>query len=123
MKIIDKENLVSNAESQGKYLYKRLSELALETEGNKNIQLQKPRGKGLMIGLKINQPGNNRKYQKINKNLRNSLVDGCYEKGLLILGAGWNNIRFAPPLNVTKENIDEAFDVFSNVVQKIERTS
>ena len=121
MKIIDREHLVENAAKQGDYLQKRLTEIAQNTEDNKTIHLQKPRGKGLMIGMKVHQPGNLKKYEKINKQLRNRLVDGCYEKGLLILGAGWNNIRFAPPLNVTTEHIDEALVVMEQVIKKIEK--
>ena len=121
MKIIDKEHLVANAEQQGKYLSKRLSEIASESEENKKIQFQQPRGRGLMIGMKVHQPGNLRKFEKINKILRNKLVDGCYENGLLILGAGWNNIRFAPPLNVRSENIDEALSVMTDVIKSIEK--
>ena len=123
MKIIDKEHLVSNAEKQGQYLKKKLSEMAEETAENKKIQFQQPNGKGLMIGMKINKPGMvNAKYDKANKFLRDQLVDGCYENGLLILGAGWNNIRFAPPLNVTTDNIDEAISVIDEVIQKIEKS-
>ena len=121
MKIIDREHLVANAEKQGLYLKTKLTELAESTADNKTIQLQKPRGKGLMIGMKVHQPKNLKKFEKINKTLRNKLVDGCYENGLLILGAGWNNIRFAPPLNVKTANIDEALDVFTSVIQKIEK--
>ncbi len=120
MKIIDNEHLVDNAAKQGTYLQKRLTKVAESTEGNKNIQLEKPTGKGLMIGMKVHQPGNLKKYEKINKQIRNKLVDGCYERGLLILGAGWNNIRYAPPLNVKKEHIDEAINVMEQVIQKIE---
>ena len=122
MKIIDRENLVENAARQGAYLQKKLTEIADQTSENKKIRLEKPRGKGLMIGMKVHQPGNLQKFQKINKQLRNRLVDGCYEKGLLILGAGWNNIRYAPPLNVTTKNIDEAISVMESVLNDIEKS-
>ena len=121
MKIIEKDHLVENAATQGAYLQKRLTDVAESTNENKKIQLDKPRGKGLMIGMKIHEPGNRKKFEKINKQLRNKLVDGCYAKGLLILGAGWNNIRYAPPLNVTTQNIDEAIAVMESVIKDIEK--
>ena len=121
MKIMEREHLVENAAKQGAYLQRRLTEVAESTNNNTKIKLDKPRGKGLMIGMKIHEPGNSKKFQKINKQLRNKLVDGCYEKGLLILGAGWNNIRYAPPLNVKQEHIDEAISVMEEVIRQIEK--
>ncbi|MFW9930081.1 MAG: aspartate aminotransferase family protein [Candidatus Thorarchaeota archaeon] len=121
MKIIDREHLVENAANKGKYLQNQLTKLAENTLDNKIIQFLKPRGKGLMIGMKVQQPGNKKRFDKNNKHIRNQFVDACYEHGLLILGAGWNNIRFAPPLNVTTESIDEAIAVIEDVVQEIEK--
>jgi 4-aminobutyrate aminotransferase len=120
MKIIEHEHLVENASTQGKYLQKKLIELAESTQENKNILFNKPRGKGLMIGMKVQKPGISKRYDPTNKHVRNELVDGCYENGLLILGAGWNNIRFAPPLNVTNSQIDEAISVMEDVIQNME---
>lgn len=54
------------------------------------------KGMGLLIGISIN--GENYK----------ALVNKCFEKGLLVVTAGSDVVRLLPPLNVTKEEIDEA---------------
>ena len=53
------------------------------------------RGKGLMIGIELVKDGRRRKRQSRKKQGHSSLF---FEKGLLMLGAGENVIRFSPPL-------------------------
>ena len=118
--IIQKEHLLENVVKQGQYLSTRLRELANKCANNKHVILDQPKGRGLMLGLSIKKPGMTKNYDNYTKIARNKIVDECYHRGLLILGAGWNNIRFAPPLNVTKENIDEALNVFEEAVFAVE---
>ena len=44
------------------------------------------------------------------------------EKGLLLVGAAENTIRLLPPLNTSKEEIDQAFEILSEVVKEIKKT-
>ncbi len=43
------------------------------------------------------------------------------EKGLLLVGAAENTIRLLPPLNTSKKEIDEAFEILSEVVKEIKK--
>ena len=48
--------------------------------------------------------------------LRNKLVLDAFAKGLLILGAGRNTIRFCPSLTVTQDEAAVAVDVFAELL-------
>jgi 4-aminobutyrate aminotransferase len=37
----------------------------------------------------------------------------CFERGLLVLGAGPNTIRISPPLVLTREQADCAVDILA----------
>ena len=41
------------------------------------------------------------------------------EKGLLLVGAGANVVRFVPPLIITHEEIDEAMDILDKSLSEI----
>jgi predicted acetylornithine/succinylornithine family transaminase len=56
------------------------------------------RGKGLLIGVELDRPVK-------------PLIDAAREKGLLVIGAGVNVLRLAPPLIITKDEIDSAVGV------------
>ena len=43
------------------------------------------------------------------------------DKGLLLVGAAENTIRLLPPLNTSKEEIDQAFEILSEVVIEIKK--
>ena len=43
------------------------------------------------------------------------------EKGLLLVGAAENTIRLLPPLNTSKKEIDQAFEILSEVVKEIKK--
>ena len=43
------------------------------------------------------------------------------EKCLLLVGAAENTIRLLPPLNTSKEEIDQAFEILSEVVKEIKK--
>ncbi len=42
--------------------------------------------------------------------LRDRLVQMCFERGLLVLGAGPNSLRLCPPLVITRDQADFAVD-------------
>ena len=43
-------------------------------------------------------------------------------KGLLLVGAAENTIRLLPPLNTSKEEIDQSFEILSEVIKEIKKT-
>lgn len=101
LEIIADENLVENASDVGEYLLARLHELEIEFPQF----VTQSRGLGLMCAF--NLPDNE---------TRNQFIKNCYKNKLLILGCGQNSVRFRPPLDVRKENIDQALQIIRNVL-------
>jgi 4-aminobutyrate aminotransferase len=48
-------------------------------------------------------------------------VSACFARGLLLLGAGKNAIRFSPPLVLTREQADTAIRIFDEVLTEVQR--
>jgi 4-aminobutyrate aminotransferase len=73
------------------------------------------RGKGLMIGIEFVK---DKETKEVAKELRDTIVYKCYEKGLVLLPCGENVIRFSPPLSITKEVVDTALGIFKEVLDE-----
>jgi predicted acetylornithine/succinylornithine family transaminase len=84
------EFLAAVAEN-GAYLRRRLRELD-------NAHILEVRGEGLLVGVELDVPAA-------------PVMAAAREKGLLIINAGDNVLRIAPPLIVTRDHIDEAVSV------------
>ncbi|MCF0226280.1 MAG: aspartate aminotransferase family protein [Methanobrevibacter sp.] len=86
--IIMDEDLLKNSIDMGTYLLIKLVELMDNHEVIKEV-----RGAGLLVGMELNKDGG-------------EYVDLMREKGFLINCTAGNVLRFAPPLIVSKEEID-----------------
>lgn len=94
LKVMEEERLIENAALIGDYLMEKL-------KGHKAIK--ELRGKGLMIGIELNEGYNT---------LRNRLL---FEKHIFTGGAGANVIRLLPPLCITKEIADKFLEAFTEL--------
>ncbi|MGC2718681.1 MAG: hypothetical protein WA209_03780, partial [Candidatus Acidiferrales bacterium] len=54
--------------------------------------------------------------------LRNRIIDLAFHKGLLILGAGENSVRLAPPLMIDSEQAEFAVRTLGECIGEVERT-
>ena len=63
------------------------------------------RGLGLMIGIQFTTGA-----------LRDRIISECFNRGLLLLGAGVSTIRVSPPLMIDEEQADFAIETFSQAV-------
>lgn len=102
LEIIEEEKLVENAASVGSYLLTQLE----------NIEKSNPfvtgaRGKGLMCAFDLP-----------NTHARNEVISACYDNGLMILPCGTNTIRFRPPLNITKDQINEGIEIIKKSIKE-----
>jgi len=61
------------------------------------------RGKGLILGMEIEQDGS-------------KIVEGCLQEGLLINCTGHKVLRFLPPLTVGKKEIDRGLTILEKVL-------
>ena len=50
------------------------------------------------------------------KEIRDRVVDLAFERGLLMLSCGKSVIRLAPPLSISKSEVDEGLQVFEEVI-------
>ncbi len=100
--------LVANSADVGDYLQEGLRKLMQKHECIGDV-----RGLGLMIGVEFIE---DRETRKPAPELRDKVELGCYERGLIILGAGTNTIRWSPPLILTKENVDVALEIFDEAI-------
>jgi len=91
--------LVDNAKTMGAYLREQL--LAMQAEFS---CIKEVRGIGLLQGIELDVPAA-------------PVVKACIEKGLLLVGAGVNVIRFVPALIVEKKHIDEAMVILRAALQ------
>ncbi len=96
--VIKSENLPDRAEELGKYFRGKLQEM-------QSSHVKEVRGKGLLIGMELN-------------NIANNYCKELKEQGVLAKDTKDYVIRFAPPLTITKQEIDFALEkislVFSN---------
>jgi len=51
-----------------------------------------------------------------NEEIRNMIEEIGFEHGLLLLGCGKSTIRLAPPLCITKAEMDEALEIFEEPI-------
>jgi 4-aminobutyrate aminotransferase len=108
------QGLVKNAALVGAYVLGRLKELQRRFHLIGDV-----RGKGLMIGIELVR---DRQTKEKAIDERSKIIQACFEKGLLILGAGENVIRFSPPLIITEREADIALTIFEEVLKKVEKT-
>jgi 4-aminobutyrate aminotransferase len=78
------------------------------------------RGKGLMIGVEIVR---DQKTKERAGGLRDAIVDRAFEKGLLLLGAGENTVRIAPPLVIDEEQADFAAHTLEACISEVEKSA
>jgi L-lysine 6-transaminase len=94
LEIIEEENLVENAKIQGEYLLNKLKNI-------KSKKITNIRGRGLFVAFDVNP------------DFRKELLSNFMQNGLILLACGKKSIRFRPPLNVSKSEIDEAISIIS----------
>jgi 4-aminobutyrate aminotransferase len=71
------------------------------------------RGFGLMLGIEIVK---DRESKAQHPDLRNAIVTECFNRGLLLLGAGASTIRLSPPLVIDEEQADCAAQIISDSI-------
>ena len=100
--------LIKNSEEVGAYLQAGLRKLMQKHECIGDV-----RGLGLMIGVEFVA---DRESLTPAPEMRDRVERACYERGLIILGAGTNTIRWSPPLILTHENADVALEIFDEAI-------
>jgi len=71
------------------------------------------RGFGLMIGIQVVRDPGTREWDPA---LRDALIQECFNRGLLVLGAGPSSIRISPPLVIDEEQAECAVEILASAM-------
>ena len=102
LEIIKEENLIKNAEVQGKRLLEGIVMLSQKYPR----KISSARGLGLMCAFDLLTP------QK-----RDDLKKKLYANGLIVLGCGATTIRFRPPLIISSNEVDEVIKIVDETLK------
>ena len=103
--------LVDNAATVGAHVLAGLLELQA-----KHPLIGDVRGKGLMVGVEFVK---DRETKERAVEERNAVVQAMFRRGVLILGAGKNAIRIAPPLVFTRSQADSLLRVMDEALTAV----
>lgn len=99
--LFGENHIIDNVQKTGAYLEEKLNELA-----DKYDVIETRRGIGMMQGLVFKVPVG----PVINKTLK---------KGLILINAGTDIIRFVPPLVITKEDVDQMIGILTQSIDEV----
>lgn len=100
--IFKKEGIVEHVQEMSPYFFEKLQMLS---EKYPSV-VKEVRGKGLLLGMEVSCPNGD-------------IVKKAMEKGLVLLTAGSNVVRIAPPLIIKKEQIDECLCILDEILKEI----
>src|SRR5712691_3899745 len=107
IELLERE-LVANAAEVGAYLKSGLEKLM-----SKHACIGDVRSMGFMLGVEFVK---NRATKEPDAEVRDRVEMASFERGLVLLGAGPNSIRWSPPLILTQENADVALEIFDEAI-------
>ena len=108
------EKYLDNARDTGEYLLDALAEI----QARHPETIGETRGVGLMVGAEFVK---DQASKAPNERLRDKVIHETFRRGLLMLGCGKSVIRFAPPLSVSRAEIDEGLNIFEESLTVSER--
>lgn len=96
----EKLHVLDNVNKVAPYLEKKLKELM-----SRHTCIKEHRGVGLMQGLLFEQPVG-------------PIINRALDKGLLLINAGANIIRFVPPLVITEADVDQMISILDTCIEE-----
>lgn len=91
--LFEENDIIGHVQEIAPYLEGQLNEIVAEFD-----TVLTRRGVGLMQGLECSVPVG-------------GVINRCLEKGLVLINAGSNILRFVPPLVITREHVDEMAEI------------
>ena len=114
LEILEREKIIENTVEKGFYFLNKLKQLSsIEIVGD-------VRGLGLMAGIELVKDRTTKAYFKPSMGAR--VAKKAYENGLIVRPAG-EVLELAPPLIITREEIDELVTILEAVLQETNRKS
>jgi 4-aminobutyrate aminotransferase len=105
---------IANAAQMGEFILHRIMDWPAKHKIVGDV-----RGKGLMIGVELVR---DQKTKERAPELRNRIMQMAFHKGLLVLGAGENSLRIAPPLMIDEDQAEFAVRTLDECVRDVERS-
>lgn len=99
--LFGENHIIDNVKKTGAYLEEKLNELA-----DKYDVIETRRGIGMMQGLVFKVPVG-------------PVIHKALEKGLILINAGTDIIRFVPPLVITKEDVDQMIGILTQSIDEV----
>lgn len=99
--LFEKDNIIDNVRQVGAYLEEKLAALVDSYDF-----IEAHRGVGLMQGLVFSIPVGD-------------IINRALAKGLILINAGTNIIRFVPPLVITRENVDDMLVILKDCLDEV----
>jgi 4-aminobutyrate aminotransferase len=108
IRVIREEGMVENSARMGEYLLDRLRAIQ-----EKHPAIGDVRGLGLMVAAEFTTA-----QGEPDTSAAKAVRVKCLEQGLMLLTCGpyGNVIRWIPPLNVTRQQLDEALEIFEDTL-------
>jgi len=113
IEILERE-AIANAARMGEFIFRQTAGWRERHKSVGDI-----RGKGLMIGIEFVR---DRKTKEKAPELRDHVLQAAFHKGLLVLGAGENSLRLAPPLVIDEEQAEFALRTLDECISEAERS-
>ena len=110
LELLLENDFLSNLRKMIVYFDKKMVELIKNDMQNNPIIFAK-KGSGMLRGFQLNEDVTAGDFSNIAR-----------EKSLLLVGAAENTIRLLPPLNTSKEEVDNAFDILNDIVLELKKT-
>lgn len=98
--LFEENHIIDNVKETGDYLAQKLDELAARYDS-----IETRRGIGLMQGLVFRRPVG-------------GIIQVALDKGLILINAGPNIIRFVPPLVIGREHVDEMIAILQSCLEQ-----
>lgn len=98
--LFEENHIIDNVKETGDYLAQKLDELAARYDS-----IETRRGIGLMQGLVFRRPVGR-------------IIQAALDKGLILINAGPNIIRFVPPLVIGREHVDEMIAILESCLEQ-----
>ena len=109
LELLLENDFLSNLRKMIVYFDKKMDELIKNDMQNNPIIFAK-KGSGMLRGFQLNEDVTAGDFSNIAR-----------EKSLLLVGAAENTIRLLPPLNTSKEEVDNAFDILNDIVLELKK--
>ncbi|MEM6532368.1 MAG: aminotransferase class III-fold pyridoxal phosphate-dependent enzyme [Myxococcota bacterium] len=103
--VVEREDLIANANSMGGYMLKLLREL-----GESNPSVENVRGQGLWAAFDLKDTA-----------ARDRLVNACFAEQLLVAGSGTRSVCFRPSLDIDADSVARAMAQLEAGIRRAEK--